>query len=292
LLAFSTNVPFALAGDLPAVKARGRLLHLGINYANFVRDDGAGFDAELMKMFANYLGVDYEYVPTTWNDAISDLTGEKYHVTEGRVISKSGPAPKGDILASGLTILPVRQEMVDFSCPTFPTKIWVVASSDSPAGPIRPSGNIDQDILAVRNLLRNRKVMVKQNTCLDPSLYGLENTGATLVSFSGEVDAMIPAVINGEAEFSLIDMPTALIALEKWPGSIKIIGPLSPLQVMGSAFAKDTPLLRRAFNEFFRQLLMDGTYLKLIDKYFPSLSRYYPETLKEVIAHAQDIEFK
>jgi ABC-type amino acid transport substrate-binding protein len=283
LLAFLSTVPGAQAGDLPAVKASGVLLHLGIPYANFVTSDGKGLDAELMRLFADHLGVRYQYVPTNWEDAIADLTGKKYRIGESDARPAGETPRRGDVLANGFTILPVRKEMVDFSCPTFPSQIWLVARSDSLVGPIRPNGNVEQDVLVVRSLLTEHKVMGKPNTCLDPSLYSLTETGATVVNFSGEIDQMVPALMNGDAEFSLLDMPTALIALEKWPGSIKIIGPLSPPQAMGCAFAKDTPLLRDAFNNFFSQILLDGTYLKLMDKYYPSLSRYYPEAVKGIM---------
>lgn len=41
----------ANAADLPEIKARGELHHLGIRYANFVTGAGDGFDAELTQGF-------------------------------------------------------------------------------------------------------------------------------------------------------------------------------------------------------------------------------------------------
>jgi hypothetical protein len=52
---------------------------------------------------------------------------------------------------------------------------------------------------------------------------------------------------------ALMDVPVALIALEQWPGEIKVIGPISLQQGMACAFPKSSPNLRRAFNEFFIQ---------------------------------------
>ena len=69
--------PFLLAGDQADVQQRGVLRHLGVPYANFVTGAGDGMDVELMKGFAGYLGVRYEYVPTSWKDVIGDLTGKK-----------------------------------------------------------------------------------------------------------------------------------------------------------------------------------------------------------------------
>jgi len=45
------------AEDLPEIRARGELRHLGIRYANFVTGSGDGFDVELVRGFAEHLGV-------------------------------------------------------------------------------------------------------------------------------------------------------------------------------------------------------------------------------------------
>ena len=264
--------------DLERVKKSGKLRHLGIPYANFVSENGReGLDVELMKLFAEHLGVKYEYVDTSWDTVIGDLTGKKY-TTDGENVTVIGEVPiKGDVIANGFTVLPMREKMVDYSTPTFPTQIWLVARSDCPIRPIKPSGEIDEDIQNVRSLLKGRRLMGKPNTCLDPALYNLKETGADIILFQGNPEELVPAIINGDAELSLLDMPDALIALDRWPGVIKIIGPLSRVQNMACAFAKDDSSLRESFNEFFSKVVKNGTYLELVKKYYPSFGVYYPE---------------
>jgi len=272
----------AIAGDLPSVKEKGVLRHLGIPYANFVSEDGKeGLDVELIKLFAQHLGVRYEYVTTTWEDAIGDLTGKKF-ATKGDQIEAIECVPiKGDLIANGFTVLPLREKMVSYSIPTFLTQIWLTARPDSPIKPIQPTGDIERDVLAVKKLLKGQRVMGKLDTCLDPSLYNLEETGATVHLFDGDLGRVAYEIVKGDAHLSLLDMPDALIALEKWPGQIKIIGPLSPVQNMGCAFAKEDNLLRESFNEFFKKAVHDGTYIKLVKKYYPSFSVYYPDFFKK-----------
>jgi ABC-type amino acid transport substrate-binding protein len=265
------------ADDLPSIKENGVLRHLGIPYANFVSEDGKeGLDVELMRLFAQHLGVRYEYVPTSWETVIGDLTGKKFDAKGDHVVVVADIPRKGDVIANGFTILPLRQKMVAFSLPTFWTQIWLTARFDSPIKPIQPTGNIESDILAVRSLLIGHRVMGKVDTCLDPALYNLEETGATVHIFDGDLGRIASEIVKGDVDLSLLDMPDALIALEKWPGQIKIIGPLSPVQDMACAFANDSVLLRESFNEFFRKILQDGTYLKVVKKYYPSFSVYYP----------------
>ncbi len=271
---------FPALADLPEIKARGVLRHVGVPYANFVTGTGDGMDVELVTLFAQDLGVKYEYIKTSWKNIISDLTGKKVKA-KGDDIQVLGEAPvKGDLIACGFTILPWRQKIVDYSTPTFTTQVWLVAKAETSLSPITPSGDIRQDISAVKAFLQGHSLLGKANTCLDPALYNLERTGAKVKLFPRGLNELAPAVINGESEMTLLDVPDALIALEKWPGKIKVIGPISGMQSMGAAFAKDSPQLREAFNRFLEKCKQDGTYLRLVKKYYPAVLSYYPDFFK------------
>jgi ABC-type amino acid transport substrate-binding protein len=270
----------AWSADLPEIKQRGILRHIGIPYANFVTGSGDGMDVELMKLFAQNLGVKYEFVKASWGSVISDLTGKKVK-PKGNDIDIIGEAPiRGDVIANGFTVLPWREKIVNYSTPTFPNQIWLMAGADSPLKPIAPSGDIGQDIKAVKALLKGHTLLGKANTCLDPSLYGIKEMGAQEKLFPGELNELAPAVVNGEAELTLLDVPDALVALEKWPGKIKVIGPLSPHQKMAVAFPKNSPQLLEAFNQFFEKCKADGRYISIVKKYYPAVFDYYADFFK------------
>ena len=269
--------PAASGADLKEIKERGVLRHLGIVYANFVTGSGDGLDVEIVKLFADHLGVRYEFVETSWGNAIGDLTGKKV-LPKGDDIEIVGEQPvKGDIIASGFTILPWRQKFVEFSTPSFPSQIWLITRTDSALAPIQPTGSVDKDIAAVKQLLQKRSVLGIADTCLDPNLYGIKEAGALTIDFAMTINALVPAVINAEAETTLLEVPDALAALQKWPGKIKVIGPLSTMQAMGCAFDKGAPDLRDEFNRFFEQCKKNGAYALLIKKYYPLVFDYYPE---------------
>jgi ABC-type amino acid transport substrate-binding protein len=275
LLTISTK--FTFGADLPEIKKRGVLRHLGVPYANFVTGSGDGLDVELIQLFAKHLGVRYEYVPTCWKDVIGDLTGKKVN-PKGDDVEVLGNVPvKGDIIANGFTILPWRQKVVKYSAPTFPTQVWLIARADFTIKPIQPTGAIDRDIHAVKALLKGHSILGMAHTCLEPSLYGLDKIGARPISFSGTLNDLVPAVINGDAETCILDVPDTLIALEKWPGRIKVIGPVCPMQEMGCAFAETSPLLLEAFNRFFEKFKKEDAYLDLVGKYYPTVFGYYPD---------------
>lgn len=268
------------AQDLDEIKASGVLRHLGIPYANFVTGLGDGLDVELVKGFADYLGVRYAFVPTTWTTAFGDLTGRnaKRAADGGAELLDETPV-KGDILANGVTVLPWRQEIVDFSAPTFPSGVWLIARADSSLSPIRPTGAKDEDISLVKRLIKGREVLALENTCLDPRLYRLEDTGANvrLPKRDLKLNEMAPAILNNEAETTILDVPDALIALEKWPGEVKVIGPVSGEQMMGAAFRKDSPKLRAAFDAYLEKIRADGTYNRMVKEYYPTVFAYFQD---------------
>lgn len=277
---FSFSILFSM--DLDDIKKRGELRHLGILYANFVTGSGDGLDVELMKGFAKYLGVEYKFVETSWNSLFGDLTGRNAKNGENGVVFLNNGPIKGDIIANGLTILDWRKEVVAFSTPTFPSGVWLVARSDSKLNPIRPTNSQEEDVNLVKKSLDGKTVLVIENTCLDPKLYDLEKTNAKIKPQSQDVklNELVPVILSKKAETTLLDVPDALIALEKWPGEIKIIGPISFDQRMGVAFRKNSPNLLSEFNKYFKKIKNDGTYNKLVEKYYPDVFYYYGSFFK------------
>jgi len=125
-------------------------------------------------------------------------------------------------------------------------------------------------------------VLALKNTCLDPALYQLSKTKAEirLPKTKLKLNEMAPAILNNEAESTLLDVPDALIALEKWPGQLKVIGPISSNQIMGTGFRKDSPKLREAFNQYLAKIMANGTYNKMVKNYYPSVFLYYADFFK------------
>lgn len=264
----------ANGGGLSTVLEKETLRHLGVPYANFVTGSGDGLDVEIIQLFAKDLGVRYQFVSTTWETAIGDLTGKD-------MISGGDVPIQGDILASGVTILEWRKQRMDFTVSTFLSQVWLIARADAPISPIIPGKNLGADILKVRSLIKGQEVMGVAHTCLDPNLYHLAREGAKVKHFKGRLNELAPAVINNVVGMSLLEVPDVLVALEKWQGQIKVIGPISPPQKMAAAMAKSSPKLKQAFNQFFKGIKEDGTYQALVAKYYPSFPGYFPEYFRE-----------
>ncbi len=270
--------------DLKEIRESGVLRHIGVPYANFVSyiEQGeihtlTGFDVEIVKGFAHSLGVKYEYVPAQWSNMIGKLNGQHVKYQDKRAVPGEVTPIEGDLIANGVTILDWRKEAVDFSQDYFPSGVWLVSRTDSTLSPIKPSGSIDDDIDAVKKLIDGREVLALEHSCLDPNLYDLYDTGANVILPDDNrlLNEMVPAIIKNDAESTLLDVADTLIALEKWPGEIKVIGPISENQKMAVAFRKESPELRKAFDHYLNSIKQDGTYRKLVKKYYPSIYYFY-----------------
>ena len=120
-------------------------------------------------------------------------------------------------------------------------------------------------------------MLALEHSCLDPNLYDLYDTGAKVILPDGArlLNEMVPAIMKNDAESTLLDVADTLIALEKWPGEIKVIGPISENQKMAVAFRKNSPELRKAFDRYLDSIKKDGSYEKLVKKYYPSIYYFY-----------------
>ena len=279
LLSLQIAMP-ASGRDLEEIRQSGVLRHLGAPYAHFVTGSGDGLDVELITLFAEYLGVQYRFVETNWKDVIADLSGKKF-VVHGENVEITGNAPvRGDLIANGLTVIPWRKALISYSNPTFISGVWLLTKAEYNMSPIRGSSDMQRDIDEVKAGLKGRELFGVANTCLGPQLYNLAATGARVKLYQPPSDnpvELIPALLSGEAETILLDIPDALVALEKWPERIKVIGPVSMPQEMGVGFVKESVEMRKAFDTFFEQIKRDGRYLALLRKYFPGMSSYFNE---------------
>ncbi len=267
------------ARDLEQIRQDGVLRHLGVPYANFITGSGDGLDVEVMQGFARHLGVRYEFVETNWQNLFGDLTGRNARRNGQDAELLEEAAIRGDVIANGLTILPWRKQVVDYSDHTFPSGVWLIARADSPLRPIKPSGDLNEDIAKVKGAISGHSVLALASTCLDPGLYRMEETGADvrMQPVQRKLNEMVPAILNQDAESTLLDVPDALIALERWPGQIKVVGPISTQQYMGAGFRKNSPELKQAFNEYLATIRGDGTYNEMVNRYYPAVFRYFAD---------------
>lgn len=278
-LFLAVMVSVSSAADLADIRARGELRHLGVRYANFVTGAGDGFDVELVQGFARHIGVRYRLVYSDFYSVIRDLLGQDV-VRDGTAVRLTGKHPvRGDMIATGLTVLPWREQVLLFSAPTFPSQVVLIARADSRIRPIRGSEDLRRDIEETRALAVGHSLLVMERTCLDPANYDLKGRNIELRAWtqSTNINEMVPALLNRDADLSLLDVPDLLLDMKKWPGQFKVLGPISDVQDLAAAFPKDAPELRKAFDDYLRRVRADGSYDRLVIKYYPGVQRHFPE---------------
>ncbi len=267
------------AADLAAVRQAGVLRHLGVRYANFVTADGSGFDAELVQGFAKSIGVRYQLVTSDFYNVLQDLLGADFAREGDEVRVRAGSRPvRGDLIASGLTVLPWRQKLVLFSTPTFPSQVMLVTRAESAVKRVGKQARVQDEIAQTRAVLGRRSLLVMEQTCLDPVNYGMTSASFDLRRHkpTSNLDEMVPALLGGAAEFVLLDVPDVVLDLQRWAGRIQVVGPISEVQDLAVAFPKSSPQLRSAFEAYLAQLRRDGRYDRLVDKYYPGIRLYFP----------------
>ncbi len=267
------------AADLDEIKARGELRHIGIRYANFVTGSGDGFDVEIMQGFARRLGVKYTLVYSDFYNVIRDLLGKDAVRKDGEVLLTGNYVIKGDVIATGFTVLPWREQILNYSDAMFPSQVLLVAPSNAPFQPIHDGADLTDDIKATTKLIGSHSLLVMERTCLDPANYGLTGIGLDLKAYtkSANLNEMVPALLDSEAQLTLLDVPDAILDLRKWAGQIKVLGPVSEPQTLAAAFPKDALKLRNAYNDYLRDLKANGEYDRLVDKYYPGIRRFLPD---------------
>jgi ABC-type amino acid transport substrate-binding protein len=267
------------AADLAEIKKRGEIRHIGIPYANFVTGAGDGLDVELMQGFAKRIGVSYKLVYSDFYSVIRDLLGKDVVRKDGQVTLTGDYPVKGDVISTGFTMLPWREAILLYSDPVLPSQVLLVAPAESELQPIEDGADLAADIANTRKSIGSRSVLVMERTCLDPTNYGLVNVGLDLKAYnkSANLNEMVPALLNKEAELTLLDVPDAILDLRKWAGRIKILGPISDRQILATAFPKDAPALRDEFNAYLSDIKASGVYDRLVDKYYPGIRRFFPE---------------
>lgn len=267
------------AADLAEIKKRGEIRHIGIRYANFVTGAGDGLDVELMQGFAKRIGVSYKLVYSDFYSVIRDLLGKDVLRKNGEVTLTGDYPIKGDVISTGFTVLPWREAVLLYSEPTLPSQVLLVAPAESNLQPIEDGADLAADIAKTRKAIGSKSVLVMERTCLDPTNYGLVNVGIDLKAYSKStnLNEMVPAMLNKEAELTLLDVPDAILDLRKWAGRIKILGPISDRQMLATAFPKDAPALRDEFNAYLSDIKASGVYDRLVDKYYPGIRRFFPE---------------
>jgi polar amino acid transport system substrate-binding protein len=218
-----------------------------------------GYDAELLIRFANSIGRGISVTPVEFNAILPAV--------------QSG---KGDFGAAGISITAEREEIVDFSNPTFTdTLALMVRKSDTAslnqtntenaAAESATPDNYNVDNLTVEDIIGGM-FAVRLGTVYDGIV--TDNFSPSEVQRFSELSQAIEAVSLGKVQYAVYDDLGPLQALKKYPDLSYLIVPDEYYQVPDAyAASLNNPELVAEVNEFIAEIKANGVYDEMCNRW-------------------------
>ena len=238
---------------LSTLSFAAKKLYVGTNaefkpYEYLEGDKITGFDIDFMDAIGKEIGYEVHWVNMGFDGLLPALQMKKV-----------------DAVVAGMSQTPERQKAVDFSMPYMFTKSehYVIVNENSP--------------IVKKEELKDKKVGVQIGTIQEeftialggiPQIYNAW-TGALMDLQQDKISAVIIADVSGNAYLeNMKGLKKVDIVIDSQPGA-------------SIAFRKGEPDLVKAVNEAILKLRDDGTYLQLLEKYFPERAEEFKETFKK-----------
>lgn len=200
-----------------------------------------GFDMDLMNAIAEDQGFKVEYVDMEFDSLIPALQ-----------------AGNGDIITAGMNAEDEeRQKKVDFSNTYYDSALVVVVKADN-----ETIGSID-------DLTADMKVASQIGTTGADEVNALAADGSIkeAVILNG-FDTCMLQLINGDIQAVIIDKPVAEAYMNKQAGKVKLVGEPLNAESYGFAVQKGNTELLEKINTGLQNMIDNGTYDELIEKWF------------------------
>jgi L-cystine transport system substrate-binding protein len=225
---------------LAKVKDDGKLL-IGTEgtYAPFTFHDESGnltgFDVEIATEVAKRLGVDPEFKETQWDALFAGLDAKRF-----------------DMIANQVGIRPDRQEKYDFSDPYITSAAVLIAHKDN--NEVKAFEDI-KGLNAAQSLTSNYGDMAKKY-------------GASLVAVEGFTQS-VELLASKRVDVTINDRISYLDYTKQRPDApIKVVATSEEASASGLMFRKNNDTLVEAVNKALTEMIDDGTYTKISEKWF------------------------
>ncbi|MBE0451426.1 MAG: amino acid ABC transporter substrate-binding protein [Clostridia bacterium] len=230
----------ASTSSLEVIKGNG-VIRIGTEgtYAPFTfynaQNELTGFDVELAREVAKRIGVKAEFVETKWDGMFAGLDSKRF-----------------DLVANQVTIRPDRIEKYDFSSPYIKTRAVLVVHEDN------------ESIKAFEDLEGK-----KSGQSLTSNLAELATSyGAEIVQIDGFNQA-IDLLLSKRIDATINDRLSYLdFKLERPEAAIKVVAEQATSNEAAFLFNKGNEELVEAVNKAMEDMMADGTYLEISERWF------------------------
>ncbi len=211
-------------------------------YYNY-QDKAMGFEYDLAKAFADYLGVGLEVKTPAWQELFEEL--------------RNGG---GDFVAANITITPARKELVDFSIGYLKVQQHVVVHKNN-------------NTLDSVEDLNGKTVHVRRATSYHQRLRELREEGLDVrVRLYDDLptEEFIRMVAEGEILATVADSNIAMLNRRYYP-EVRLAFPIDEPEYLGWAVRKQDRALKKAMNRFFSEIMENGTFPRIHNRYYGNL---------------------
>ena len=238
---------------LSTLSFAAKKLYVGTNaefkpYEYLEGDKITGFDIDFMNAIGKEIGYEVQWVNMGFDGLLPAIQMNKV-----------------DAVIAGMSQTPERQKAVDFSMPYMFTKSehYVIVNENSP--------------IVKKEELKDKKVGVQIGTIQEeftialggiPQIYNAW-TGALMDLQQDKISAVIIADVSGNAYLAnMKGLKKVDVVIDNQPGA-------------SIAFRKGETELVKSVNEAILKLRDDGTYLQLLEKYFPERAEDFKKAFKK-----------
>jgi membrane-bound lytic murein transglycosylase F len=255
LLVFMVIGLFCLGGcarneALKKIEESGTITFITRNNAHCYytyRDQDMGFEYDLAKAFADFLGVELKMkVSESWDQLLPSLD-----------------KGVGEVLAASMTVTPSRSEMADFSVEYLSVQQMVVVHKNN----MEIQGMDD---------LEGESIHVRRGTSYEERLRALKKEGMDVGIVLHEdalTEALIEDVSRGKIDVTIADSNVALLNRRYYP-DIRIAFPVEKPQSLGWAVRNREKALLKKINKFFETIKQDGTFDDIYNRYYANVESF------------------
>lgn len=202
------------------------------------RESEMGFEYELSKAFADYLGVDLNLIVADWEDILPLLNDNR-----------------GDYVGSRVVITPGRKEFVSFSRPYLSMDEHVITHKNKK---LKKLEKLDGQTVTVRNFSSyEERLKTMQSDNLSFQIKLVDETPETLIELASKDKSMI----------TIADLQLARRLLPFYP-NFRIRFPIAQNQPVGWVVKKGNDALINEMNAFLLRAKGSGLIDRLKEKYF------------------------
>ncbi len=211
------------------------------------REQAMGFEYELAKAFADYLGVKLKVrIAEKWEGMIPDLM-------EGT----------GSFIAASMTIMPKRKKWVSFSNGYMPIQQYIIVHRNNRS-------------IRCPDDLAGKTVHVREGTSYEERLNSLKNKGIALkIKLHDDLptEELIRQVAEKKIEVTIADSNIALLNQMYYPQAI-LAYPISEQEFLGWAVNRNARNLLYRINCFFKTIKENGKFNEIYNKYYANIDDF------------------